>query len=64
VNGTGTLAGSPAPAHVAGLARMLAAAGSVGRQGSGTGSVAAGIGLNGFAGQGATIMVFGKEKKA
>ncbi|MGW4393364.1 hypothetical protein [Streptomyces sp. NPDC004685] len=66
VNGTGSLASSPAPAHVAGLARMLAAAGSVGRRGSSTGSpaVAAGIGMNGFAGQGATVMVFGEEMKA
>jgi hypothetical protein len=64
VNGSGTLAGSPAPAHVAGLARMLAAAGSLDRADAWTGrqAVAAGIGLNGFAGQGATVMVFGEER--
>jgi len=66
VNASGSLASAPAPAHVAGLARMLAAAGSVGRGKAGTGppAVAAGIGLNGFAGQGATVMVFGEERKA
>lgn len=66
VNRTGALADSPAPAHVAGLDRMLAAANSVGqgRSSTGTPAVAAGVGLNGFAGQGATVMVFGKERKA
>ncbi|GAA5113942.1 hypothetical protein [Pseudonocardia adelaidensis] len=66
VNASGSLASAPAPAHVAGLARMLAAAGSVARREADTGppAVAAGIGLNGFAGQGATVMVFGEERKA
>jgi hypothetical protein len=66
VNATGSLAAAPAPAHVAGLARMLAAAGAVARRDVGTGSpaVTAGVGLNGFAGQGATVMVFGEERKA
>jgi hypothetical protein len=60
VNGSGSLAGAPAPAHVAGLARMLSAARAVGPDAP----VTAGIGLNGFAGQGATAMVFGEEKSA
>lgn len=55
VNGSGSLNTRLAPAHVAGLDRLLAAAGSVG---PGT-ATAAGVGFNGFAGQGATVMVFG-----
>ncbi|MBW0102400.1 hypothetical protein [Pseudonocardia sp. KRD291] len=55
VNGSGSLHERLAPAHIAGLDRLLAAAGSVG---PGTGT-AAGVGFNGFAGQGATVMVFG-----
>lgn len=64
VNASGSLAQSPSPAHVAGLARLLAAAGAVGGD-NGSGQpvrLAAGVGLNGFAGQGATVMVFGEEK--
>lgn len=55
VNGAGPLCERPAPAHVAGLDRLLAAAGSVGHDVR----TAAGVGFNGFAGQGATVMVFG-----
>lgn len=66
VNASGSLAESAAPAHVAGLARMLAAAESLPRRDPArqAPAVAAGIGLNGFAGQGATAVVFGEEKKA
>lgn len=58
VNGAGSLHERLAPAHIAGLDRLLAAAGSVG-SGPGVPGTAAGVGFNGFAGQGATVMVFG-----
>jgi hypothetical protein len=58
VNASGSLRDAPAPAHVAGLARLLAAATTVSE---GRAGVAAGIGFNGFAGQGATVMVFGRD---
>jgi hypothetical protein len=64
VNASGSLTGRPAPAHVAGLGRLLAAAESIGRD-RGAGhrvEVAAGVGMNGFAGQGATVMVFGEGR--
>lgn len=65
VNPSGSLAASPAPAHVAGLARLFAAAGSVGdgSVGEGAARVTAGVGMNGFAGQGATVMVFGEGSR-
>jgi hypothetical protein len=56
VNASGGLAQRAAAAHVAGLARLFAAAAAVGEH-----DVVAGIGMNGFAGQGATVMVFGRE---
>jgi hypothetical protein len=58
VNASGGLAQRAASAHVAGLARLFAAAETVGGGGP---DVVAGIGMNGFAGQGATVMVFGRE---
>lgn len=61
VNPSGSLRERPGSAHVAGLGRLLAAARSVsGGQGR---KVAAGVGLHGFAGQGATVMVFSSEKE-
>jgi hypothetical protein len=57
VNASGGLAQRPAASHVAGLARLFAAAEAVGRDEQ---DVVAGIGMNGFAGQGATVMVFGR----
>jgi hypothetical protein len=52
---TGRLATSP---QTAGFARMVKAAEAAGRS---PGTVTAGVGMQGFAGQGAAAMVFGKE---
>lgn len=69
VNPSGSLAARPAPAHVAGLDRMLAAIRAVTQDGGSPGSGArrvttAGIGLQGFAAQGATIIVFSNSKES
>jgi hypothetical protein len=69
INPSGSLAARPAPAHVAGLDRMLAAIRAVKNE---TGSPATGerpmttigIGMQGFAAQGATIMVFSDRKES
>lgn len=60
VNPSGSLRERPAPAHVSGLGRMLAALDAVGK---GEASHAAAVGLHGFAGQGATVMVFSGEQE-
>lgn len=68
INGSGTLREKPTSPHVSGLGRMLAAAEAVRHTpepttGQGTKArVTAGIGFNGFAGQGATVMVFSSSK--
>ncbi|MET7640635.1 hypothetical protein [Streptomyces sp. NPDC005438] len=62
VNPSGPLSAVPAPAHVAGLGRLLAAARGASGAG-GRGALTGGVGLHGFAGQGATVMVFGEEDK-
>jgi hypothetical protein len=70
VNPSGSLAARPAPAHVAGLARMLAAIRGVkertGAPGTTTprGRSTIGVGLQGFAAQGATVMVFSDRMAA
>lgn len=69
INPSGSLAVRPTPAHVAGLDRMLAAIHAVKNE---TGSPAngdrptttVGIGMQGFAAQGATIMVFSDRKES
>ena len=60
VNASGSLSQHPTSPHVAGLSRMVAAIRAV-TKGAGT---VAGIGFHGFAGQGATVVVFGSEKGA
>lgn len=60
VNPSGSLRERPAPAHVSGLSRMLAALDAVGEAKA---SHSVGIGLHGFAGQGATVMVFSSEQE-
>jgi hypothetical protein len=67
VNGSGSLSEQLTSPHVAGLGRMMAAIRSVGKSQSPNNShskarVTAGIGFNGFAGQGATVMVFSSSK--
>jgi hypothetical protein len=58
VNEGGSTASLPASPLMAGVVRMLNAARAAG---AAPGSVAGGIGVQGFAGQGAAAMVFGKE---
>lgn len=58
INGSGATAELQASQQTAGFARMINAAESAGVA---PGSVTAGIGMQGFAGQGAAAMVFGKE---
>jgi len=60
VNPSGSLREQPGSPHVSGLGRLLAAARSVS---GGQGLRAAGVALHGFAGQGATVMVFSSEKE-
>lgn len=62
VNASGSLTERPAPTHVAGLARLLAAAEAVSTTEDVAEPLAVGVGLNGFAGQGSTAMLFGREK--
>jgi|TARA_B110000971_G_C20039556_1_gene516807 hypothetical protein len=67
VNGSGSLSEQLTSPHVAGLGRMMAAIRSVGKSQSPNDSSAkarmtAGIGFNGFAGQGASVMVFSSSK--
>ncbi|MEU1597313.1 hypothetical protein ABZ468_31800 [Streptomyces sp. NPDC005708] len=61
VNPSGSLRESPAPPHVAGLGRMFAALDAV--SAAPGPRVAAGIGLHGFAGQGATVLVVSNKRK-
>lgn len=56
VNSSGPLAASPTSPHVLGLGRILAAAEAV--HSDGPRKIAAGVGFHGFAGQGATVVVF------
>lgn len=58
VNGAGSTAALPSSSLTAGFARMVAAARAAN---AAPGTVAGGVGLQGFAGQGAAAMVFGKE---
>lgn len=58
INEGGSTASLPTSQLTAGFVRMLNAAEAAGAN---PGSVAAGIGMQGFAGQGAAAMVFGKE---
>lgn len=58
VNEDGSTASLPASPLMAGFVRILNAAHAAG---AAPGSVAAGMGMQGFAGQGAAAMVFGKE---
>jgi hypothetical protein len=58
INEGGSTASLPTSQLTAGFVRMLNAAQAAG---SAPGTVAAGIGMQGFAGQGAAAMVFGKE---
>ena len=67
INASGSLATKPTSPHVSGLARMVAAINAVKEQNILETEVAserltAGIGFNGFAGQGATVMVFSNSK--
>ena len=67
VNGSGSLSEQLTSPHVAGLSRMMAAIRSVRKPQSPNDSnanarVTAGIGFSGFAGQGATVMVFSSSK--
>lgn len=62
VNGSGSVEQKPTSPYVAGLGRMIEAIDQVGDAGRGMDRVVAGVGFNGFAGQGATVMVFSSTK--
>lgn len=67
VNASGSLHDVPTSPHVAGLSRMIAAIRSIADHRSAEGDssrrrLAGGVGLHGFAGQGATVMVFSNTK--
>lgn len=68
INASGSLAEQSAPAHVAGLARMLAAVRAIKHDDTTAprprdrASTSAGIGMQGFAAQGATVMVFSDRR--
>jgi hypothetical protein len=61
VNASGALSETLTAPHVTGLGRMIAAIGAVAA--AETPTTSAGIGFHGFAGQGATVAVFGTTKK-
>lgn len=67
VNSSGSLQDQLTSPHVAGLGRMMAAIRAVGKSSHDGrevrgGRVAAGVGFNGYAGQGASVMVFSNSK--
>lgn len=69
VNVSGSLQEQLTSPHVAGLGRMFAAIRAVGKSPDGGGEsrgsrIAAGVGFNGYAGQGASVMVFSNSKGA
>ncbi|MDQ0823761.1 hypothetical protein QFZ69_004707 [Arthrobacter sp. V1I7] len=69
INASGSLQEQLTSPHVAGLGRMLAAIRAVGKSadngdGAHGGRIVAGVGFNGYAGQGASVMVFSNSKGA
>lgn len=66
INASGSLREQLTSPHVAGLGRMIAAIHAVGKSSASGGGarITAGVGFNGYAGQGASVMVFSNSKGA